>query len=107
MTISENKSDSVDIDSYVDNVMSSAIVTDSLCESVYADGDTPIIDPLNSGMNLSDSDKDSLVNNLQSKLDAADAADKDATARNAVAVAAYMNVKVEIVNGIVTIPDAN
>lgn len=107
MTISENKSDSVDIDSYVDNVMSSTIVTDSLCESVYADGDTPIIDPLNSGMNLSDSDKDSLVNNLQSKLDAADAADKDATARNAVAVAAYMNVKVEIVNGIVTIPDAN
>ena len=102
MSISEGESD-VDIDSYVDSVMSSSILTDSICDVVYRDGEVPTTDPLKTGMELSDSDKAALVQNLQSKIDAADAADKAKTERDAVAVAAYMNVEIVIVGGVVAL----
>lgn len=97
MNISKNKSDSVDVNSYVDSVMSSEIVTKSLCESVYGDGDTATVDPLNTGINLSEANKDTLITNLQNRIDTADASDKEDTKKNAIAVAAYMNVGIEIV----------
>ena len=97
MNISKNKSDSVDVNSYVDSVMSSEIVTKSLCESVYGDGDKATVDPLNTGINLSEANKDTLITNLQNRIDTADASDKEDTKKNAIAVAAYMNVGIEIV----------
>lgn len=102
MTISEGEGE-VDIDSYVDSVMSSTILTDSICDVVYGEGDVPTTNPLNTDMELSESNKTALVQNLQSKIDAADASDKAKTERDAVAVAAYMNVEIVIVGGVVTL----
>ena len=107
MNISKNKSDSVDVNSYVDNVMSSEIVTKSLCESVYGDGDSVTVDPLNTGINLSEANKDTLITNLQNRIDTADASDKEDTKKNAIAVAAYMNVDIEIVGDQIVVRDIN
>lgn len=107
MNISKNKSDSVDVNSYVDSVMSSEIVTKSLCESVYGDGDTATVDPLNTGINLSEANKDTLITNLQNRIDTADASDKEDTKKNAIAVAAYMNVDIEIVGDQIVVRDIN
>lgn len=99
MSISGNPSSDVDIDSYVDSVMDSTIITSSLCESVYADGEDAKIDPLGTGMNLSENDKSALVENLQERISAQEGEEKDEAVKNAKAIAAYLNVKVEFIDG--------
>jgi hypothetical protein len=99
MSISGNPSSDIDIDSYVDSVMDSTIITSSLCESVYADGEDAKIDPLGTGMNLSENDKSALVENLQERISAQEGEEKDEAVKNAKAIAAYLNVKVEFIDG--------
>lgn len=103
MTITGDSDESIDVKTYVDSTMDSVIISDSLSDTVYQNGEEPIIDPLGTNMELGEDEKVSLVETLQGKIDSAKTEDKESTKKNAVAVAAYLNVRVEIVGNTVQI----
>ncbi|MBQ9070104.1 MAG: hypothetical protein IJY23_01975 [Clostridia bacterium] len=111
MSMSDGTASSEDIefDNYVSNVMDSKILSSTIVDSVYGESDEPQMDPLNTGMEITEGQQETLVNTLQEKLDAADDESKEDTEKTVTAVAAYMNVKVEIIDGVVTIvpPEEN
>ena len=79
---------------YVNNIMESTAMSKSVVETVYGDGDEPKNDPLNSGRKLSDTEKENLVNSLDSKWQASEK--DDATKKEIVSIAAMMNLPVEV-----------
>ena len=99
MTITDDSEKTMDVESYVNSAMDSVIVSDALADNVYGEDGSVTLDPLGSGTNLGDTEKASLLETLQENIDNAEDGDKERTERNAVAVAAYLNVPVEVVDG--------
>lgn len=99
MTITDDSEKTMDVESYVNSAMDSVIVSDALADNVYDEDGSVTLDPLGSGTNLGDTEKTSLLETLQENIDNAEDGDKERTERNAVAVAAYLNVPVEVVDG--------
>ena len=87
-------------DEYVGNVMDSKAMSKTLVDTVYGEGDEPKVDPMNSGRNLGSNEKAELLESLNSKW-AASPKD-EATKRQIVAIAAMMNMVVEVTDAGVT-----
>ena len=87
-------------DEYVNNVMDSKAMSKTLVDTVYGEGDEPKVDPMNSGRNLGSNEKAELLESLNSKW-AASPKD-EATKRQIVAIAAMMNMVVEVTDAGVT-----
>ena len=87
-------------DEYVSNVMDSKAMSKTLVDTVYGEGDEPKVDPMNSGRNLGSNERTELLESLNSKW-AASPKD-DATKRQIVAIAAMMNMVVEVTDAGVT-----
>ena len=87
-------------DEYVSNVMDSKAMSKTLVDTVYGEGDEPKVDPMNSGRNLGSNEKTELLESLNSKW-AASPKD-EATKRQIVAIAAMMNMVVEVTDAGVT-----
>ena len=109
-TFGDESSDTqLSADEYVTNIMDSKAMSKTVVDTVYGEGDEPTLDPMNSGRNLADAEKQELLVSLNKKWeDVADADDatKKATERQIVAIAAMMNMKVTVdengVNEVVT-----
>ncbi len=81
-------------DEYVNNIMDSTAMSNTVVETVYGEGSSPKVDPLNSQKNLSDIEKAKLVKSLNDKWQASE---KDgATKKEIISIAAMMNIKVEV-----------
>lgn len=87
-------------DEYVSNVMDSKAMSKTLVDTVYGEGDEPKVDPMNSGRNLASNERTELLESLNSKW-AASPKD-EATKRQIVAIAAMMNMVVEVTDAGVT-----
>jgi len=106
MTDGSEKTEDMEVGSYVDSVMESKILTNTVINSVYDEDGGVKLDPLGTEMELSESEEEELVRTLNEKLTEAKGAsyateeekqkaieDKE---KLAIAVAAYMNTEVEI-----------
>lgn len=87
-------------DEYVTNVMDSKAMSKTLVDTVYGEGDEPKVDPMGSNRNLSEGERAELLESLNSKW-AASPKD-EATKRQIVAIAAMMNMVVEVTDAGVT-----
>ena len=87
-------------DEYVTNIMDSTAMSKTVVDTVYGDGDEPNVDPMNSGRELASSEKEELLESLNNKW-AASPKD-EATKRQIVAIAAMMNMAVEVTEDGVT-----
>ena len=79
---------------YVNNIMESTAMSKTVVDTVYADGDEPKVDPLNSGRNLSETEKTNLIGALNNKWAASEKDDQ--TKKELTAIAAMMNVAVSV-----------
>ena len=96
----EDSDTQLSADEYVSNVMDSKAMSKTLVDTVYGEGDEPKVDPMNSGRNLGSNEKAELLESLNSKW-AASPKD-EATKRQIVAIAAMMNMVVEVTDAGVT-----
>ena len=83
---------------YVNDLMDSQVVSETIINHVYGEGDTPTMDPLNSERTLSESETGDLVTALNNKWQGATAEEKADPNFNKglVAMAALVNVSVTI-----------
>ena len=79
---------------YVNNIMESTAMSKTVVDTVYADGDEPKVDPLNSGRSLSETEKTNLVGAINNKWAASEKDDE--TKKELTAIAAMMNVSVKV-----------
>ena len=96
----EDSDTQLSADEYVSNVMDSKAMSKTLVDTVYAEGDEPKVDPMNSGRNLASNERAELLESLNSKW-AASPKD-EATKRQIIAIAAMMNMVVEVTDAGVT-----
>jgi hypothetical protein len=96
----EDSDTQLSADEYVSNVMDSKAMSKTLVDTVYAEGDEPKVDPMNSGRNLASNERAELLESLNSKWDASPK--DEATKRQIVAIAAMMNMVVEVTDAGVT-----
>ena len=96
----EDSDTQLSADEYVSNVMDSKAMSKTLVDTVYGEGDEPKVDPMNSGRNLGSNEKAELLESLNSKW-AASPKD-ETTKRQIVAIAAMMNMVVEVTDAGVT-----
>ena len=96
----EDSDTQLSADEYVSNVMDSKAMSKTLVDTVYGEGDEPKVDPMNSGRNLGSNERTELLESLNSKW-AASPKD-EATKRQIVAIAAMMNMVVEVTDAGVT-----
>jgi hypothetical protein len=100
----EDSATGVTAEQYVNDILDSQVVSQTLIDHVYAEGDTPNMDPLNSERELNDSEAEELVAALNTKWQNASAEEKadENFNRSLVAVAAIINVPVNVTaNGVV------
>ncbi len=101
----EQSSTGITSDQFVDDIMNSTVMSDTLVEKVYGDGDEPKVDPLASGRKMSEAENTSFMNSLNNKWNASDKS--ESTKKEIVAIAAVMNVKVNVTeSGVQQIVDA-
>ena len=89
---------------FVDRVADSKIMGQTIVDTVYDENGNKTVDPLNTTVNLSDSDKTELLTAMNNNLANADADSKEETQKTLEAIAALVNVNVEFVNGEFIIP---
>lgn len=84
----------------LDNVLDSKVISQTMVETVYANGteEQPVINPLNSGKNLQDSEKQELLDAMNNKWNQASDEEKaSADLQNKyVAIGAMMNISIQI-----------
>lgn len=90
----ENSVTQITEEEYVNNIMESTAMSKTVVDTVYADGDEPKVDPLNSGRSLSETEKTNLVGAINNKW--ADSEKDDQTKKELTAIAAMMNVSVAV-----------
>lgn len=117
MSITDGTSDTSDIaiEGYVNDVMDSKILTNTIINSVYDESENLQSDPLNTEIELSDGEKTELVDSLNRKLSEVKGADYESaeersekiaeTEKLIVAIGAYVNTGVTIEGGMVKIAD--
>ena len=86
----------INAEEYVDSIMDSKILTNTITNSVYDENGNVQMDPLNTGADLDSNDQAELIAQLQKKLDENPGEENE---KLAVAIAAYMNIDVRVVNG--------
>lgn len=92
----EDSATQITEEEYVNNIMGSTAMSQTVVETVYGDSALPKNDPLNSQKNLSDSEKENLIASLNSKWQESEK--DDATKKEIISIAAMMNLKVQIQN---------
>lgn len=100
----DNSATGVTAEQYVNDMMDSQIVSQTIIDHVFGEGDTPNIDPLNSERVLTEAETNDLVDALNNKWQNASAEEKSDPNfdKTLVALAALINVKVDITaNGVV------
>ncbi len=101
----ENSATGITSDQFVDDIMNSTVMSDTLVEKVYGEGDEPKIDPLASERSMSEEENTSFMTSLNNKWNASDKS--ESTKREIVAIAAIMNVKVTVTeSGVQQVVDA-
>ncbi|MBQ2385105.1 MAG: hypothetical protein II292_02760, partial [Clostridia bacterium] len=80
--------------------MDSTAMSKTVVDTVYGEGDEPNVDPMNSNRDLASSEKEELLESLNNKWDASPK--DEATKRQIVAIAAMMNMVVEVTDAGVT-----
>ena len=91
------------VQGYVNNVMDSEIIGTTIIDSVYGDSDTPKMDPLGANVELSESEETVLLDTINEKLSEADESEKEETEKKLTAIAAFVNVKIDITDGVARI----
>lgn len=102
-TFGTDGSAGVDVDQYVDNIIASEVVSSTIVDMVYAGGDAPVVDPLNSGRELTTEEITQVEDYLNEKWDNVSAEDKASgdLEKTLVALGAMVNVNVVVTeNGI-------
>ena len=92
------------VTSFVDRVTDSKVMGQTIVDTVYDENGNKTVDPLNSTVTLSDSDTAELLEAMNKNLAKADEANKEETQKTLEAIAALVNVNVELVNGEFVIP---
>lgn len=100
----EESATGVTADTFVNDMMDSKVVSQTIIDHVYGEGDTPKLDPLNSERQMNDAETEELMTALNAKWQNASAEEKaDAQFnKSIVAIAALVNVPVNVTaNGVV------
>ena len=91
----EGSATGVEADEFVDNIFGSAVISSTVVDTVYKEGDDPQNDPLKFEKSLGGNDKDKLVDALNGKW--ANATDEEKAdeeyKKNYVALGALMNIE--------------
>ena len=97
-TFGEEGALGVTVESYVDDVLTSTVVSDALVNTVYGENEEPTLDPLMSGRELSESESQELETVLNDKWNNASEAEKqDGTfAKKITSIGAIVNLNVTI-----------
>jgi hypothetical protein len=90
----ENSVTQITEEEYVNNIMDSSAMSKTVVDTVYADGDEPKVDPLNSGRKLNDTEKTNLVGALNNKWNESEKDEQ--TKKELTAIAAMMNIAVDM-----------
>jgi hypothetical protein len=90
----ENSVTQITEEEYVNNIMDSTAMSKTVVDTVYADGDEPKVDPLNSGRKLNDTEKVNLVGALNNKWNESEKDEQ--TKKELTAIAAMMNIAVDM-----------
>ncbi len=100
-TFGEDGTTGADIDKYVDNIMGSEVVADTIINAVYGDSDTPTLDPLNTGRELSDDELEGVEDYLNEQWNSLSAEDKQNLdmEKLLVSIGAMINANVTITAG--------
>jgi hypothetical protein len=100
-TFGEDGTTGADIDKYVDNIMGSEVVADTIINAVYGDSDTPTLDPLNTGRELSDDELEGVEDYLNEQWNSLSNEDKQNLdmEKLLVSIGAMINANVTITAG--------
>ena len=90
----ENSVTQITEEEYVNNIMDSTAMSKTVVETVYEDGEEPKVDPLNSGRNLSETEKNNLVGALNNRW--SESEKDEETKKELTAIAAMMNIAVDV-----------
>lgn len=85
---------------YVNNIMDSKVMSQTVMDNVYTDGVNATTDPLNSERALADSEKETLLAALSSNWEGSDKSEE--TQKKLIATAAVLNFQIQIVDGVVS-----
>lgn len=89
---------------FVDNILNSKVMSQTLIDTVYEGGDEPKNDPLVSDRKMSQEERDALTASIDTKWQASDKSEQ--SKKELISIAAIMNVKIEITeNGVQQIVD--
>lgn len=104
-TFGEGSATGITAEEYVDRITSSEVVSQTLIDTVYAEDGSIQVDPLNSQMNLAESEKADLIGAMNNQLSNTASDAQEQTQKQLIAAAALLNINVQIVDGaIVEIP---
>ncbi len=82
---------------YIDTIMDSSVMSKTIVDTVYAEGESAINDPLKSERAISDSDKSEFITAANAKWSGMSAEEQnDESKRELVAMAAVLNIKLEL-----------
>ena len=87
-------------DDYVNNIMDSKVMSQTVMENVFTDGENATTDPLKSDRVLADSEKADLLTALSNKWNSSDKSAE--TQKKLIATAAILNFNIQIVDGVVS-----
>lgn len=93
-TFGKNGVTGVTAEEYVNNIMDSKVMSDTVLDKVYVDGSTPTNDPLNSKRRLASSEKEELTAALTGRWNASDKSEE--TQKKLISLAAMLNVEVAL-----------
>ncbi len=96
-TFGEGSQTGKSADEYLDTAFDSKVITKTVVETVYGEGDEPKMDPFDSDRKLSDQEKDEFLAAANRKWTEVD--QTELQQKEMIALGSIMNVKVELVNG--------
>lgn len=96
-TFGEGSATGLTADEYVNNIMDSKVMSVTLVENVYADGENASRNPLNRGSELNDTEKADVLSAITSRWEASDKSAE--TEKKLVSIAAVLNFAIERTDG--------
>ncbi len=95
-TFGEGSATGITATDFVQRVVNSEVISNTLTDTVYGDGSEPKLNPLNSTKELSEEETTELVTALNSELASTSAEEKEEKAKVLVSAAAILNISVQI-----------
>lgn len=97
-TFGEGSATGISVSEYVDDILNSEVVSKTVVDHVYGDGDEPKTDPLNSTRAVSEAEEAELIAALNAKWQSASAAEKASgmLEKQIIATASLVNVSVSV-----------